>query len=204
MVLKKIKEKLNKPEVATAESWQEWMEHAKKEHPFLYFISEILPCNYRIVRNRIKDVYWFFQHRLNPRHRYNTIYTSLKPGYYDPETQILYGCMDTFKNFMETCADKIDWEGSGESHAKAYKEMEEIYDWWVNRRPKREDFLPELPTLPEEWGILPMLNSKYENHPLMKEWKRIAEIHREKEVEFEKEDDDMLIRLIKIRGYIWC
>ncbi len=84
---------------------------------------------------------WWFSHRFIPKHRYNIIRTGLKPGYYDPDTQMLYGIMKLFCDWYDTCHHLIkveDFKDIKDEHSltyletnrSAFEEYKRIYDWW--------------------------------------------------------------------------
>jgi len=56
---------------------------------------------YRQPFRTFKELYWAFQHRFNPKHRYNYVFTGLKPGYYDSDYRMLYACFSLLKEFVE-------------------------------------------------------------------------------------------------------
>ena len=130
--------------------------------------------------------------------------TGLEPGYYDPVDQILYGCMNLMKHFVEGTEETIDREQS--PNKQEWDDLLEIYDWWVNIRPKREEQEPEYPDLSEvapEWELQIILGHEYDDHPTVQEWHRAAERHHELEKQWYYEDEEMLIRLMKLRPLLW-
>lgn len=195
--------KLDKPSSATWDEWDEWKDFNEARYPIRYFLQETLPMWIRVhITMRINNWYWSLQHRFNPRHQYNIIRTSLKPGYYDPDTLILYACMDNLKRFFEYKVPLIEWQ-SDEGHKKAYDTMKEIYDWWINEFPYVEDNFTSFPELPEEWGFMAVLSDKYKDEPLIAEWRAAAAKQRTEEKEAKEKEQEMLHKLIDIRHYLW-
>ncbi len=212
----------------TIKESRDWGLMLQREYPKRYKIKMFLEnIDQKIYWSlqRIKSAYWSLQHRFNPKYIYTTIKLKrIEPGYHDTDTLIFYAMFEIFEKFMkEQLTDPIvTWEYNEEcfsewevkenpDHVKEeiksrndlWKEMNEIYEWWVNIYPNREDTLQELPTLPKEWGGLSVLNEDFDDEEIMKEWRRIAHTHHEKEVEWEKEDIEMMIRLSKIHNYLW-
>ena len=93
------------------------------------------------------------------------------------------------------------------SQAEAAKEIEILYKWWKYERPQRPD-----PYEVSGWGdicerrrkkypdeILPEDDTKEEK----KETKKALDMIHKLEAKFEAEDEEMMIRLIKIRHSLW-
>lgn len=100
--------------------------------------------------------------------------------------------------------DHLDWEmsltGDVNFQAEDATEIKKLYTWWVEQRPTRK--LPESPLdsvstdhifefISEKW--------KEENPELDAEWKKYCEETRKLEIEWSEEDEQMLIRLMKVR-----
>ena len=66
------------------------------------------------------DTYWWFVHRINPRHRYHIINTGLTPGYYDPDIRILAGIFKEVITFINE--NHWDWTQTDQDK-QAYKEL---------------------------------------------------------------------------------
>ena len=77
--------------------------------------------------SRIK--YWFF-HRFHPKHKYNKVKLPLPPGYYDPETRIVYTVFEEFSK----------WFKFNNHLLEEYEKFKEIYDWWQSIRLTDESF----------------------------------------------------------------
>lgn len=91
------------------------------------------------------------------------------------------------------------------SQAVAAKEIYDLYIWWTEVYPNRPD-----PYEVSGWSA--HCDSKrnrgigfMETDPLedREETRKILDKNREIEAEYEKEDEEMLIRLIKLRGSLW-
>lgn len=179
-----------------------------------------------MVNNWLKDLKWWVIHRTIDR--YDRIYiSSLEPGYYDKEIQMLHGCFDLLVDFIEgelawmklICSDeernKVPWYMSlkqyrdkharefGIAHLKldmdlrmemddegrlakgdwqinhegtqgfAAKEMLELYLWWKDEREKEEEYAYKMSSGPSSLE------------------------------DFSKKQSIQLLRLIKVREYMW-
>jgi len=86
-------------------------------------------------------------------------------------------------------------------HAKAVKEL---YLWWTKERPARRDLIaPERDN--DDNGVLYFLSDRYkEEHPEEYRISRIVSKENGRmEIERDQEDEDMLLRLVKIRKGLW-
>ena len=204
---------IDKPVALQVGAWDDWNTETKAKYPIRYFLQETLPDKlhsfYCIFYRPWHKWYWKFMHTFVPKYRYHVIKPrTLKPNYYDPRTLILHGPMECLVDYYENGMDRVDWEHD-EPWITAHKEILAIYKWWTEDYPNRDDNfvsgtpLPKYPKLPEEWGWLSVLNEKYRDEPLMKEHKKISLVHMESEEEWYEETEEMLIRLMKIRTYLW-
>lgn len=94
--------------------------------------------------------------------------------------------------------------------ALAAREIVALYRWWKDQRPTRPD-----PMEASGWSdycarrrqpggdVLDILDHEDETQEQQAESRRILEVMHKMEEEFEKEDEDMMIRLIKIRQSLW-
>ena len=98
---------------------------------------------------------------------------------------------------------EISEDEAPSSQAEAAKEVLFLYDWWVNVRPNRED--------PMEVSGWSAYCDTYRDEGLFAmfdkddgvDTKSMHDKMRELETQYDEEDTEMLIRLIKIRGYLW-
>lgn len=180
------------------------------------------------LRSNIRDAYWWVMHRVSPRHRYHVIRTGLKPGYYDTDTQILHGCMNLLVEFVErehegevklqewinTLIDpnQPDDYGSKDAMIRQGTELQEvltIYRWWKYQWPddyKHSDVLLDLvygngnyfSREPTEEG-----NFKLVEKPQTPEQLFNRDWHDAFEEKIDREEQEMLIRLMKVRCGLW-
>lgn len=201
---------LDKPSAGTAKEWRIWKQEAKKKYPIRFFLQEDVPHLWSVyVKMRIRAAYWWVMHRIHPGHKYHIIKPrTLEPNYHDPREVILHASMELLTQFVEfETSDHahVDWEGT-EHHSKAWKEMNQIYDWWTKERPFREiifnkenPYPPEPPSRHFMW----MFDEEYENTPERIAWSKVADLHNQQDVKWDEEDNDYLHRLINIRLYMW-
>ena len=185
-----------------AEGWQDWSTLAKKEFPVRYWLDRTCFPWFRHQASRFDRIKWWVCHRTIDR--YHVVDTGLEPGYYDCDYRILHSVFSLFNEFMEVQQDgHVDWES--EFHSKEWGEMNEVWDWWKARSTREELFEKEHPhpVLPDDWGFMSVVNRRYDEEALMIEWKRISDLHRAQEIVWDQEDEDMLIRVMKLRLRLW-
>lgn len=212
-----------KPFALTSEGWDAWHADAKRIHPWRYWLAEE---GLDIIQDLIHwpaDLYYTARHYVNNRfiHKLQYLPTRLVPGkYYESDTRILHGVFETLVDFVEiekatmsvwlhddAKRSRYSWDGRSASLGIEYLEWETklvytndildsedervgqptqqatnaqeilaLYRWWKEERPAR----------PDPW------------EGEMSYGERTALIEKQ-----DQEDDEMLIRLIKIRRGMW-
>ena len=165
---------------------------------------------------QIDDAYWWVRHRTT--HRYHMLNLGTKPGYSDVTERLIHANFALLVYFMEVEGpDKhIDWNSDPE-HAHARKEMGELYDWYKNVFPNydKNDPLNDLP-VNDDFLDMPVVETDEDGDPTLYEWKhnyksdeekvkadKIFADHRLYEENKDKTIEANLIRLIKIRKFLW-
>lgn len=179
--------------------------------------------------SRIRDAKYAVMYRVMPKHQYHIVRTDLEPGYYDQDTRILHACMACLKTYVEIeCggADKLTKfsgdlrqeaasgaiepsEGLIVSQASSQDEAVAIYRWWTIERPR--DQARERELLHELYGNRPLKTKEAEHPDLVEivvdefedEAKRKHDEHRALQRKICRDENEMLIRLMKIRGSLW-
>jgi len=153
---------------------------------------------------QIRDTYYNIRNGLF--RRYDLIRTGLpKTSWCDKDYLMLYGMMSLLVDYVEKeeCFENLDWDCTPD-HKNAANEIKEIYDWWKNYKIREEQISSQLDTWHDEFskrsgdGIGKFNNSKASD----KEDIESEKLHK-MEADLFKEEDEMLIRLIKIRHYLW-
>ena len=155
-----------------------------------------------------RKVYYWLKNVLVRRH--HIIKTKLAMGYwYCVDTRMLYGMMNLLMDYLkdEKPLETINWDAD-EYHKHARDEMLVIRDWWLNF-PNREK---EINDALEKWH-----NAKFgeTDHEDLDEWidkmnqedtPEVHDLHKALvmlEENLRNETEDMLIRLVRIREYLW-
>jgi len=192
-----------KPYALTMEAWDAWHEEMKKKYPVRYFLYENVDRFFHWIKFRIGRAKWWVLHRFHPKHRYHIVKTRLTPGYYDPDILIFESAFALLCEFVEknTKWNRIDWEGD-DHHSAAWKEMNELVDWYKNVRPHREDNFykehkPERPNHDRIFGFLS------DDTPEGQQYREFLKLLSKMNDQWHQEDEDQLIRVIKLRSYLW-
>lgn len=85
--------------------------------------------------------------------------------------------------------------------AKRAREVLKLYDWWKNIRPARKEIVPKRPDGSDDFFSL--FGNNFKNTPEGKAYMRDLKRMSAQEAKWDKEDDAMLIRLMKIRRGLW-
>ena len=163
---------------------------------------------------KLEKAVWWVRHRTIDR--YNVIkLSSLQPGYYDIDTRILHANFELLKQFVENEEpfDRIDWDHNAELQHVA-SEIKDLYNWWVNVFPKREELdpltnvkCPKQKSTPASFDANgKILTWTFEQDGTPEEieaWNKACKESNLFDEKCEKEEEDNLIRLIKIRKYLW-
>lgn len=160
-------------------------------------------------------LYWLRTHTINkyhlvdcrcPRNGYSW-------GWFDRSELLLFANMAILKEYVEKESHQIAWDSPDWPIGQhLWKEMSEILKWWDHDRKLEHDAYDEL--LTKAYGFkdctvfepcednphLHRMRFTRENDPA---WRADCDRCREAEEALEKKDEEMLIRLIKIRGALW-
>lgn len=209
-----------KPVAETSEGWKEWETKAKTAHYYRFLIAEEgLDSLQRVImypHTLYKSIVFYIRNRfIDKTHQLTAHAKHIKPGEYcDLTDRMLYCLFDSLVDFVEIelaymtdfkkngrSAEKglahLDWamsltfdedwgyEKDNENYGKptpqaiGAQEIKELYLWWTSVYSARVDPLD-----------------------VYEETKSI-EKSSELEMQYEKEDTEMLIRLIKVRSNLW-
>lgn len=198
----------NAPMALPLGGWKKWKDEMAEKYPVRFFFFNIVPNSvsdffrYNVTKP-LHDVKWAILHRFHPKHQYNILKPrSLKPGYYDSDTRILHACMDELSEFVEWNErnDWIDW-GGDDKHKIAWTEMKTIYRWWNKDRAKMEE---EADRAIRKWHDVYTKEGGFDRTKnLSKRANRLSDEHQRLEDLIVATDEDMLVRLMKIRRFLW-
>ncbi len=199
----------------TLEGFDEWDKENKSNYPVRFFLQETVPEKVSNVFNTLigtpfDNIRWGITYRLFKKHQYQIIRPrTLKPGYYDEETRILHAVMECLVEHVEVNTEYMDYEHPPEELEYTYVTMRYVYEWWTKDYPNRDKFtvdgkrLTPYPKLPKEWGDMAVLRKEYDDEPLMVEWNRVARRDMENRQDWFDKEQEMLMKVIKIRKNLW-
>ena len=206
--------KFDKPIALTLDEWDEWDAKTKKKYPIKWFFLETIPgfINKHIIWKYdhiiFQKLYWGFIYRFVPKHQYHIIRPStLEPGYHNEYDLILHSSFHILVEFMEFEQEHgcINWQATKE-HSEFWDEANRLIYWWKHIRTVRSDWMDRdypFPDGPKGSDNVWVLRDKYQDTIEYKNWSKIADIQRKMEEQFEKDDENYLIRLMKIRMFLW-
>jgi hypothetical protein len=165
---------------------------------------------------KLQNFLWAIRYRTYKK--FHVVKTDLKPGYHDIDQRIVHANFCLLCEYVEKehPFEHIDWD-SDEDHKRVASEIKEIYNWWKNVYPtydKHNPLYADDVKAPEHDSKVHAVDE--DGDPTTYEWvdkpgqEEIAKKFREAclaSYEYEKKQDAEieanLIRLIKIRNYLW-
>ena len=153
--------------------------------------------------SRIRD--WYHKIKCRFFEKYYLLDTRLpKDSWFDTDHKMLYAMMALLLDYIEKEKpfEIINWE-SDDFHKHAKKEMLEIKDWWDNYENRQKEIEKAL----QKWSDL-RTGGKEDllsniNKPETEESQKQNDLLHELEDKLENEETEMMIRLIKIRKFLW-
>lgn len=130
------------------------------------------------LRQRLRDLKYWVLYRTTRRHAYHVVRTDLKPGYYDTDIRMLHAMMTLMVQFVEE-----ELEGREDL-------VEKLELYRADGHSKWEVAYQTLLEIYDWW-----------KDPIRRRHRRKSTIVDE---EFMRQwENEMLIKLIEIRGYLW-
>lgn len=179
------------PFAASMKDWETIDARQRAAHPVWYFVHKRIPRKWRRFCHLCREAYWAIRHRVDPRHRYHIVRTGLSPGYYDIDTRMFESAFWLFSQYCKYNSEWIDYDSSkdterpmGDEHHDYWEnvrqEVRALREWWTVTRPARNTdwFIPGMPEEESRAGFA-------------------------QEDDWESEDQDMYLRLAKIRRGLW-
>lgn len=220
-----------KPYALEFDKWEEWKEDQRKKRPWRFWLSDTLLGKLQDIIYYPSDIYFNLKNYVRNRWIDKTHYlkTGFKPGYYyEFDERILHGVFNELVDFVEielahlsrwdktkkykfkkgrcieAAYDYFKWANNLKEknekgnrvlsdQAKSSRKIKKIYEWWKKRLDR------PCPMDASGW-------SKYcENKNTENAGDGKAELKKLQSIEekYDKEDEEMLIELIKLRKYLW-
>ncbi len=159
-------------------------------------------------QRKFNEAIWWVKYRVIPKHKYHMLNLGTKPGYSDVCERLIHANFQLLKEFVEkeNPLEEINWDTDPQRQFVA-KEIKELYNWWINIRPKRDEQNPIYKVDVPPRDLIPikngyqMVNAGTEEQE--KIWRDACNELTRLEALWEKEDCDNLKRLADIRLYLW-
>ena len=201
---------IEEPGALTFRGWDEFHAKVKQEHPVAWFCIDTVPEKIEFVWNRLTRpaVRLLDAIRYRTRQRYHIINTGLQPRYQKitRRLRILQP-----KPKPESGLKYLQWEmtidKTSPHQAEAAREIWQLYHWWKFVRPNRVD-----PMDASGWSEHCRLLESRGRHILDTDdltaeerarSRKTLDVCREIEANYDEEDEEYLVRLIKIRKSLW-
>lgn len=190
--------------------WEDWEVEVKKDYPIRYFLSETLSDVAADVARPFKKAhYWLVSHTIR---RYHLLDLREKPtksgvnnfdyyryGWIDSDHQMVLALFKILNNFMEHefkslyCPTEEDILKNpyDKVHADFYHEIQAIHHWWNVQR------------LEEQEAILELSRNLSVEDLASDDRKDLRRLINEKDKQLEDKQEEMILRLLKIRKCMW-
>ena len=136
---------------------------------------------------KIERFGWNLIHRFHPKHRYYVVKTGLAPGYYDPDIRMLNACFTIFCEWYEYNFVENDFFASDDDRSiELARECTQLYYYWTTTRVLQEE----------------EVNNFYDSSSrdyMKADYKSVLDL----EDEHAEMEDQMMIKLMKIRRSLW-
>lgn len=194
----KSDEKYNKRPILTWKiNLRRWWKGVKDEWSCgkWYFLTKHFPF-YQIM-----EVVWWIRHRTT--NKYHIVKLDVAPGYSDIDERMLQACFALLCEFVEN---EVRGFQKNEELNPEYIEISRLYKWWKFERPLRKEpdvEFSDIKHIPIEFDkdgdpILWKIESEDEDKSAI-----AGKIYGDWEKACLKEDEDNLISLVKLKGWMW-
>jgi hypothetical protein len=220
------------PSSLTSAGWRLFDEEFKSVAPVRYWFTHTLRYSCLMpVKWKYENITSWVSFRTT--HRYHTLDTGLPPGYYGVDDQLLHVSFNALKNFVEKdlafrehwCSDvkkswcerhmpfyrHLAWASAlddpslppyeqSPTQARQARETVLLYKWWMETRPARVEPVIRHPTD----DMFDIFNPRFRTTKEYKTYRSDILKATKIRAAWDKEDDSMLIRLMKIRRGLWA
>jgi len=174
--------------------WEDYEKEMKEKYPIRYFLSKTIPHYFAVyISMRLSDWKWRIIDLFRRPHMLDTrSFYGYNGGYIDPCEQMLYANFAILKKYLDedpyNIRDEYSDEEIDEKGLRAqqdhYDEAQDLWKYWTVDKLEME---AEYQKLLQEW---------YKDKSRKPKWINLKD-------KIEKTEDEMLIRLMKIRRGLW-
>ena len=177
--------------------WEDYDAEMKDKYPFRFWLNTTLPHWWSVyVYMPLEDVYYHLKDKLITRHYlldlrqgYND-FDMYQGGWCDVVEKMLYANFNLLKEFMEKEAVHMHAE---QLNSEYMTEAKTLYYYWLFERKAEHDKVMQLY---HKKNRLAARGSKDAYAEVTEQWLAAHD-------SFESKEDEMLMRLIKLRRYLW-
>jgi hypothetical protein len=175
-------------------TWNDWERDARAKYPVRFFLSRTLPRAFARLRERLISRPWYYL-RTHTVHRYHLIdmrcpRNGYAWGWLDRSEAVMFAAFAVLRDFVEhEYPGCVNWDWSDESRA-ARDEILALYKWWTEGRKQEHDAVDARAPGSGPHGTNP------EPHTAMASFHAAV-------AALDEKDNEMLRRLIAVRGTMW-
>jgi hypothetical protein len=202
-------------------TWEDWHETIKKKYPIRYFFAETFPLFlkrkiwWKISFPANKFYYWVMCH-IHPEHKFHLLdlrqpidnkynIDRYRYGWIDIPHKMLFAMFNLLKEYIDSdpydissdlSMDIINADSAYKEQYEKLKEAKDLLYWWEVTRKNDYALLDDMRTT---WSIMHKNKEARQNGSADK----LLDAIRDYESSLEKTAEEMLIRLVKIRSFMF-
>jgi hypothetical protein len=187
-------------------TWEDWEEKVKEMYPVRFFlVEELIPWLRQQWRRQVTSRWYWFVSHVVPSRRYHMLdLRQPKPGYrygwLDLDSKITYALFNILNNFVERempfwycpSEEEVQQEPHLIYQRSNWLEAKAIHYWWNTERPRQQAAHDKLL---HDWSEARKVKAP--------EAQQLWDDMRKAESALEAKEEEMIIRLIKIRRSLW-
>jgi len=187
-------------------TWQKWENRLKKLCPVQFWFRQTVIGDWFDFKNNFRSLRdWWYKNVKCRLHPFNVIKIRSLPRTWTDESEVLlHANFEILTKFVECNTDQLKTDDDSyipscpeekemlESQKKHTREIIYLYEWWAARDIRQKDHDDRLDRIWKQHKVEKTLSGK--------DW---SEQHGRYENDFDNEIEDHLIRLMKIRNFLW-
>lgn len=188
----------------TVYTWEKWVAEVRRDYPVRFFLSETLPTMPGLLWRGVGDLWYWVKCKVHPEFRGYSILDLRKAsphipythGWVDRSEALLYASFLCLRQYVEGELEHLEDISEGlRDVSPSEAEARALYRWWMEERHVEIERSTELFT-----AFDALRTTRHQEDP---ERVEAHEAWRTYRTWLEGRDDEMLLRLVRIRRSLW-
>lgn len=194
-------------------TWEDWERDAKQAYPIRYFLSETLPSKVDFIKRKVSNMkYDFVSKHIKKDHLLDLTHEDNGGILFSEDSKLLYACINILKLFIEVRHGGIEnfkrfvevQELHLETDRDERRNIVDVYEWFMVERPKAKKELDDADNAWHKYFTDKIIeNDGVTPKPRDLEETRLRKTADKLEEVLDKTDEEMLVKLMKARKYLW-